>query len=85
MINPITGLIVLVCGMIGLWLVAIAFSINLMFWGRVMGKIKLVCSLVEDGVIAVVVYSSAVVAAFAVGSAIGLCLFIPTAEMLGLM
>ena len=85
MIDPLYGVVVLVCGMIGLWVVSIAFSINLMFWGGMMEKIKLVCSWVEDAVIAVVLYGAAVVASFATGSAIGLCLFVPAGQMLGLM
>lgn len=67
------------------YLVSIAFSINLMFWGRVMGKIKLVCSWVELQVIKAVLYSVAVIAAYAVGTAVSLCLFIPAGQMLGLM
>lgn len=85
MIDPLYGVVVLVCGMIGLWVVAIAFSINLMFWGRVMGKIKLVCSWVELQVIKAVLYSVAVIAAYASGSAFALCLIIPSAQMLGWM
>lgn len=85
MIDPLYGVIVLVCGMIGLWVVSIAFSINLMFWGRLMEIIKKGLSLLEDVVIAVYVYGFAVVGSFAVGSAVSLCLIIPTGQMLGLM
>lgn len=85
MIDPLYGLFVLVCGMIGLWVVSIAFSINLMFWGRLMEIIKKGFGLLEDFVIAVYVYGFAIVGSFAVGSAISLCLIIPASQMLGLM
>lgn len=85
MIDPLYGVVVLVCGMIGLWVVSIAFSINLMFWGRLMEIIKKGLSLLEDFVIAVVLYGFAIVLGFGTGSAISLCLLIPAGQMLGLM
>lgn len=85
MIDPLYGVIVLCCGMIGLWLVAIAFSINLMFWGGLMQKIKNGLSWLEYQLIKGFLYAVAVIAAFATGSAISLCLLIPAGQMLGLM
>ena len=81
-IDPITGLIVLVCGMVGLWLLAIVFSINVDVLGWVMGKIKLFLGKVEMVVIKVVLYLVAGVVSFCTGSAISLCLIIPASEML---